>query len=180
MGVLILKYDVNNYDDDSIKYGKNIPYIDRDVSWISFNKRVLHCAHNKDIPLNERVNFLAITESNLDEFISVRFASVFHSRKDKKSPYQQLIHDINKFNIDRDIVFRGLMNHFKNRGIIFAHPSSLNKKEIAKLDKIYDENIFPLLSILDIDNYQFPSGTDMIGVMVQNDSSEELYVKYVL
>lgn len=171
-----MKYDVNNYDDDSIKYGKNIPYIDRDVSWVSFNERVLHCAHNKDIPLNERVNFLAITESNLDEFISVRFASVFHSRKDKKSPYQQLIHDINKFNIDRDIVFRGLMNHFKNRGIIFAHPSSLNKKEIVKLDKIYDDNIFPLLSILDIDNYQFPSGTDMIGVMVQNDSSEELYV----
>ena len=51
-------------------------FIQRELSWIDFNRRVLACALRQETPLDERFKFLAITSSNLDEFISVRYASV--------------------------------------------------------------------------------------------------------
>jgi len=53
-------------------------YFDRELSWLSFNYRVLQEAINKEVPLIERLRFLAIYSSNLDEFYRVRVSSYMH------------------------------------------------------------------------------------------------------
>ena len=59
-------------------------YFDRDISWLSFNERVLLEAANNNVPLLERVNFLSIYSSNLDEFYRVRIPSLMALQKIKK------------------------------------------------------------------------------------------------
>jgi polyphosphate kinase len=55
---------------------KNIPFIHRDISWLSFNYRVLQEAKDPSVPLFERIKFLGIYSSNLDEFFRVRVAAI--------------------------------------------------------------------------------------------------------
>ena len=65
-------------------------YIERDISWLAFNHRVLQEAENPGTPLYERIKFLAIYSSNLDEFYRVRVASLRSFRQLKKSTRKAL------------------------------------------------------------------------------------------
>ena len=60
------------------------PYIDRDVSWMSFNRRILLESAREDVPLMERLNFLGIYSNNLDEFFRVRVASLRRIAEDEE------------------------------------------------------------------------------------------------
>ena len=67
-----------------------IPYIHRDISWLAFNYRVLQEAKDPNVPLFERLKFLAIYSSNLDEFFRVRVAGIRSLLKISKSAQKEL------------------------------------------------------------------------------------------
>ena len=64
-----MKLDLESYTMPTKEYGIRGEFINRELSWLAFNERVLFCANDKALPINERFKFLAITCSNLDEFI---------------------------------------------------------------------------------------------------------------
>ena len=74
-----MKLNIDSYEMITKDIDVKGKFINRELSWLDFNARVLNCALAK-IPLNERLNFLGITTSNLDEFISVRFAYVIKNK----------------------------------------------------------------------------------------------------
>ena len=92
----IMKLDIESYSMiDNHKIKLRGPFVNRELSWIDFNRRVMGCALKKNVPMNERLNFLGITESNLDEFISVRFANAY-SNQDTE-PYKDILREIKKY-----------------------------------------------------------------------------------
>jgi polyphosphate kinase len=73
-------------------------YFNRELSWLNFNDRVLTLASDRDLPLHERMNFLSISATNLDEFLNVRFSGLVGQYKsgvselslDGKTPFEQV------------------------------------------------------------------------------------------
>lgn len=85
---------------------KNAPTVERDISWMYFNHRILQEAQRNDVPLLERLSFLGIYSNNLDEFFSVRIATLSRiaemegkgTSKDAAKHAQHVLHEINKLN----------------------------------------------------------------------------------
>ena len=151
------------------------PYVNRDITWIDFNRRVLGCALKSSNPMNERFNFLGITESNLDEFISVRFANAYHNQEEE--PYKELLKKIKKFKDSQNAGFRVLMKDLDKRfGIKFTTPGELSKKEKEKLFDVFENNIFPLLSPIDITSNEIniESGITCIAAVIKRGNRESI------
>ncbi len=140
------------------------PFHNRELSWMDFNSRVLEEAFEKDNPILERLNFLAITASNLDEFFMVRVAGVMdrlHSQKGRQpdesgmTAGQQLdcltekIHEFAKKQYS--CYNRSLLPALKKCGLRFVPVEDLGKNQRMKLDKYFDKFIFPVLTPLAVD-----------------------------
>jgi len=137
-------------------------YINRELSWIEFNKRVLHQALRKDIPLLERLKFLGITNSNLDEFIMVRFSSVMNrvinDSEDEDisglkpiDEYQELLDQIMEFKSVQADCYDRLSKKLIKTNIIISQYQQLSKKEKEHAEKLFYKNIFPLLTPITYD-----------------------------
>ena len=169
-------------------------YIDRDLSWLDFNTRVLELAENQKLPLLERVKFLAIYSSNLDEFFMVRVASL--KRKIEYGNNEQLISGLtptelltainNKVRILQDRVSYLLINDLKPRlteqGIKRVSWDSLSDAEKAPLTERFVREIFPVLTPLASDpSHPFPhiSGLSLnLGIIGRNNvDGEEQFVR---
>ncbi|MCW9046278.1 MAG: RNA degradosome polyphosphate kinase [Alphaproteobacteria bacterium] len=137
-------------------------FINRELSWLSFNTRVLEEAYNKRHPLLERVRFLSISAANLDEFFMVRVAGIagqIHAgvttaSQDGLSPTQQL-DSIHKSAIklinDQQKCWHTLTGELRTAGVYVVDPKELDKKDLAWLDDHFDSRIFPVLTPLAID-----------------------------
>lgn len=169
-----MKLDIDNYEMVSKKENVHGKFINRELSWIDFNKRVLSCAYKHSNPMNERLNFLGITESNLDEFIAVRFSNAYHDKKNE--PYKEILDKIKKFKDSQNAVYDMLVKEIeKQYKLSFVTPDKLNKKEKEKLYYVFSNNIFPLLTPIDItdNDINLISGTTYISVILNRSNGGE-------
>ncbi len=137
-------------------------FINRELSWLAFNERVLSEADNPRHPLLERLRFLSISASNLDEFYMVRvaglkghvLADIAATSQDGLTPAQQLV-AINaragKLMSDQQVTWRGLRTELAAAGIAIIGPRELLASDRAWLEEQFMAEIFPVLTPLAID-----------------------------
>ena len=144
-------------------------YNNRELSWLRFNYRVLEEASDLRNPLLERLKFIAITSSNLDEFFMVRVAGLKdqvkmnYAEPDTKTgltPEEQLegIGELNRYNCQVQYeTYHQLMGELEKLNIFIKHPKDLSKDLQDELEALFDEQILPSLTPLGIDAYRpFP------------------------
>lgn len=137
-------------------------FYNRELSWLQFNRRVLEEAKNKSHPLLERLRFLSISASNLDEFYMVRAAGVYGQVKagittvsqDGLTPAEQLT-AINKFVAgvvaEKQACWRELKGELESAGIHVVEPGQLSPAQREWLEKLFMTHIFPILTPIAVD-----------------------------
>lgn len=165
-----MKLNIDSYEMITKDIDVKGKFINRELSWLDFNARVLNCALAK-IPLNERLNFLGITTSNLDEFISVRFAYVIKNKN--KEPYKDILKQIHRFIKNQVTVYNDLIKDVKDKGYEVTKVSKLDKKEYHKIRQIFRTSIFPLLTPILVSDFQdihnISSGDNCIAVEIKQN-----------
>lgn len=133
-------------------------YENRELSWLRFNERVLEEAASASVPLGERLSFLSIFQSNLDEFFMVRVGTLTDRAKtapesrDSKTdmtPEQQLeaiMKEVRRLCAKKDEIYAGVMEELKQYGIRLINFSSLSDEDAAFLEKYFKKEIRPLLA----------------------------------
>jgi polyphosphate kinase len=137
-------------------------FINRELSWLAFNERVLDEAMNPSHPLLERLRFVSISASNLDEFYMVRvaglkgqvLAGVETMSQDGLTPAQQLVainERARRLMLNQQACWRRLRGELRNAGIAVVDPEELSKDDMVWLDAYFIEHIFPVLTPLAVD-----------------------------
>ena len=152
-------------------------FINRELSWLDFNSRVLEEAENARHPLLERLRFVSISAANLDEFFSVRVAGLVGQAKagvrtrsaDGRAPAQQLAEVESRAGALMEAqlrVWHDLRGLMEKAGIVVAEPETLSDADRAWLDAWFMERVFPVLTPLAIDPaHPFPFIPNMGLVM---------------
>ena len=137
-------------------------YLNRELTWLAFNRRVLHEADDPRTPLLERVKFLAIVSNNLDEFFMKRIgglkqqiaAGVHTPTVDGRTPGQQLADCravIAEIKADQDRIYADVMAELQARDIRLAKIAELPKDVRERLREHFRTNIFPMITPLAMD-----------------------------
>ena len=137
--------------------------LDRELSWLDFNARVLEEAYEKENPLMERMRFLAITASNLDEFTMVRVAGVMdmaESKRSKISPAGMTAEELLPL-LDRKIrdfverqyscLSRSILPQLEKSGIRFVTAEQLTPQQKTHVDAYFNKVLFPVLTPMAVD-----------------------------
>ncbi|KPL16323.1 MAG: hypothetical protein AMS26_04945 [Bacteroides sp. SM23_62] len=125
---------------------KNVKYINRDISWLSFNERVLDEAKDHSLPLYERLKFLAIYSSNLDEFYKVRVAAYRRSSRDPKALLQEILRIVDKQQNEFGSVFwKELVPQLRANRIQLRQNQRLNKSRREFIAAFFFHEVIPYL-----------------------------------
>ncbi len=168
---------------------KSENYYNRELSWLKFNYRILNEARDKNLPLFERIKFLSITASNLDEFFMIRVASLIdlvHAGVKKKdiagfNPDEQL-----KMIIDETKEMMGGQYNTLNRSLLPALESNglkliksheeLTEKQSKFVDKYFEKDVYPVLTPMAVDSSRpFPlisNKTLNIGALIHDKKKD--------
>lgn len=171
------------------KYASSDYYINRELSWVEFNRRVYEEAKDKANPLFERLKFSAIVSSNLDEFFMVRVASLWdqveatHKKVDPAglTPREQLTAISLEVHLLVDEQYKtynkSLIPALKKEGIYFLTSKMLNLKQRDFIKNYYNKNIFPVLTPMLVDQSRpFPLIVNQslnIAVLISSDNGED-------
>ncbi|MFD0620290.1 polyphosphate kinase 1 [Paenibacillus sp. GCM10027629] len=137
-------------------------YVNRDLSWLEFNRRVLEEAQDPETPLLERVKFLSIVSSNLDEFMSVRVAGIHdqlrlgYHKKDftgytPSGLLKRLMKRTSKAVTDQYRTYRELIRSLHKEGLVFTTFDDLNSTQQKAMQIYFDEIVFPVLTPMAVD-----------------------------
>ena len=133
-------------------------YMNRELSWLKFNERVLAEAKNPQVPLCERLSFASIYQSNLDEFFMVRVGTLvdqllidheIRENKTKMTSQEQLdaiIPEVKRLNRKKDTIYEDIMEKLETYGMKLVNFQKISKKESEYLRKDFNEVIAPFIS----------------------------------
>ncbi|MDP2287018.1 MAG: RNA degradosome polyphosphate kinase [Actinomycetota bacterium] len=169
-------------------------FLDRELSWLSFNQRVLELAEDKNLPILERAKFLAIFASNLDEFFMVRVAGLKRriatgiavrsaSGNNPKEVLESIWDRAHSLQREHAQVFQAeVLPGLAEKGIELLRYEQLTQDERSSLDKFFHAQVFPVLTPLAVDpSHPFPyiSGLSLnLAVVVRNPiTGNELFAR---
>ena len=136
----------------------NDVFMNRELSWLKFNERVLEEAEDENTPLCERLSFVSIYQSNLDEFFMVRVGSLVDQddvspkmRENKthmtaKEQIDAVIARVHELNGRRDAVYTRLMEKLEEQGVRLVDFRKIGRQESERLERYFDSEIAPLIS----------------------------------
>ena len=143
-------------------------YANRELSWLRFNERVLEEAEDSRLPLCERLSFLSIFQSNLDEFFMVRIGSLqdqmlldknARENKTNMTSGEQIdaaLAFIHKLTARRDAAYNGLLEQLAEQGIRLLDFAHMEEESRTELEKLFRQDYLPLLSSFIISKKQAP------------------------
>ncbi len=138
---------------------KKSEFINREISWLSFNERILQEASDESVPLIERIRFLGIFSNNLDEFFKVRVATLRRARLLKSKAIDPMDFDpsetllrihltVLRLQEKFDKTFERLIGELKKEGIDLIHETQLSSAQKLFVDVYFEEKVRPFLSPL--------------------------------
>ncbi len=163
-------------------------FVNRELSWLEFNRRVLSLAKETSTPLLERLKFIAIFSSNLDEFFQVRVGAL-HDQEEARVAAQSIdgltateqlgfirSHVVQVL-AERDAILRELLAALRAEGIMLCRAEDLTKDDVAFLDDYFERRILPMLTPLAVDpTHPFPYISNLalsVGVIVTDPHTGE-------
>ncbi|MEW6536802.1 MAG: polyphosphate kinase 1 [Candidatus Auribacterota bacterium] len=170
-------------------------FINRELSWLDFNARVLNEAYEPDIPVLDRLKFLAISSNNLDEFFMVRVAGLKHQLYLKSTSTdpsglttEQQLASIRKktdqlVKMQYQCLFNQLLPELEKHSIFILKPADLTPAETDHLSRYFNNEVFPVLTPIAIDpSHPFPilnNLTIQIAVSVKKHDSGKILRAFV-
>jgi polyphosphate kinase len=164
-------------------------FLNRDTSWLHFNRRVLHEAADKRNPLLERLRFLIIFSSNLDEFVMKRIgylkhliaSGVTHQSVDGMSPQEQMVAIRKHINEDLESqrsIYLGLVAELERNDIFIYEHDDLALEDQEYCNSYFKRKIFPVLTPLSVDpGHPFPFISNLsysLGMILKNPVTESI------
>ena len=180
------------------RYKKPENYVNRELSWLDFDYRILEEARDKSLPLFERLKFLSITASNLDEFFMVRVASLKdmvnagYTKPDLSGmkPSEQLEKIGEKTHRLVEMQYstynRSLIPALKANGLrVISHHEELTEEEGRLVDEYFKENVYPVLTPMAVDSSRpFPlvhnKSLNLAALLKKKDGDEEEDLDFAL
>jgi polyphosphate kinase len=170
-------------------------YISRDLSWLKFNHRVLDQAKDENKSLIERLKFLAITSSNLDEFFTIRVGSLYNyidyskQRYDysglREAPFKQVLLARAKHFCDQqqELFMKQLAVQFESNGFSITTFKKLKQEDKHKVNQYFESTVYPMLTPMTYDSYHtFPilsTNRLVLGVVTKSIEDDNKKLNFI-